>query len=138
MYKPLTCSAIRDPAMTIWSAPVKPWILFCLMSVLLLTHGRLVAAPTGGDLLEACTESVSRGFDSMIGQMCTWYVTPCDCNIDKSLPAVCLPESADTKSLSAIVISGLTTQPDLQQLDATRAAAMILSEEYPCPVPQLQ
>jgi len=136
MHKPLNCPNSRGTGLTVRPALVKTWITICLMSVLLLTQGKPMAAPTGGDLLEACTESVSHGFDSLIGQMCTWYVTPCDCNIDKSIPMVCLPESAETKSLAAIVIAGLTAQPHLQQLDATQAAAKILSEKYPCPLRQ--
>jgi hypothetical protein len=95
-----------------------------------------VAAPSGRDLLEACTQSMRDGFDSMIGKMCTWYVTPCDCNIDKTIPMVCLPESVSTETLADLVIQGMQERPDLQQLDATRAAAEILSTRYSCPAVQ--
>lgn len=101
------------------------------LSILSLTQP-VVAAPNGNDLLQACEQSLRDGFESMIGKMCTWYVTPCDCNIDKSIPRVCLPESIPTETLAGIIISGLTEQPELQQLDATRAAAEILSAKYPC------
>lgn len=66
----------------------------------------------------------------MEGGMCTWYVTPCNC--DTALPQVCLPETADTDSLARDVIEGLTDQMDLQQAEPAYAAALILSERYPC------
>jgi len=90
------------------------------------------AAPSGSDLLQACTQSMQHGFDDMVGKMCTWYVTPCDCKIDKGIPLVCLPEEIPTSTLASLVIDGLKAQPELQQLDATRAAATILSAKYPC------
>ena len=103
-----------------------------LLLVLLSIPAPATAAPSGGDLLQACNQALRDGFDTMVGKMCTWYVTPCDCNIDKTIPKVCLPESVSTETLTGLVISGLTQQPELQQLDATRAAARILSGEYPC------
>ena len=109
---------------------------FCVASLLitnlLLSPISVSAAPSGNDLLQACTESVRNGFDTMKGKMCTWYVTPCDCNIDKTIPQVCLSESVTTESLAATVIAGLTEKPELQQESAARAAALILSEKYPC------
>ena len=106
--------------------------LLLVLTCLLLIQDA-VAAPSGRDLLDACTQSMRDGFDSMIGKMCTWYVTPCDCNIDKTIPMVCLPESVSTETLAGIVINGLQQRPELQQLDATRAAAEILSVTYTCP-----
>lgn len=90
------------------------------------------AAPSGSDLLQACTQSMQHGFDDMVGKMCTWYVTPCDCKIDKGIPLVCLPAEIPTETLASLVIDGLKAQPELQQMDATRAAATILSAKYPC------
>lgn len=121
---------------TAWLTGTKSCVLSCLISVLLFMNNTVIAAPTGGDLLQVCTESVRDGFDTMKGKMCTWYVTPCDCNIDKTLPMVCLPESVPTETLANVVISGLAEQPDLQQQSATRAAALILSVKYPCPARQ--
>ena len=133
MYSTLKSVDTKSLAATARSWPVKITILILLLSVLLLTHNSSHAAPSGADLLEACTQSVRDGFDSMIGKMCTWYVTPCDCNIDKSIPLVCLPESVPTETLAGLVIAGLTKRPDLQQFDATHAAALILADQYPCP-----
>ena len=107
-----------------------------ILAFTLLIQDVAIAAPSGSDLLEACTLSMRDGFDSMKGKLCTWYVTPCDCNIDKTIPMVCLPESVSTETLAGIVISGLQQRPDLQQLDATRAAAEILSARYSCPAAQ--
>jgi hypothetical protein len=107
-----------------------------ILTATLLIQDVAIAAPSGSDLLEACTLSMRDGFDSMKGKLCTWYVTPCDCNIDKTIPMVCLPESVSTETLAGIVISGLQQRPDLQQLDATRAAAEILSASYSCPATQ--
>ncbi len=107
-----------------------------ILAFSLLIQDVAIAAPSGSDLLEACTQSMRDGFDSMKGKLCTWYVTPCDCNIDKTIPMVCLPESVSTETLAGIVISGLQQRPELQQLDATRAAAEILSARYSCPATQ--
>lgn len=133
MYNTLKSARIESLAMTARSRPVKITILILFLTALLLPHYSSHAAPSGADLLEACTRSVRDGFDSMIGKMCTWYVTPCDCNIDKSIPLVCLPESVPTETLAGLVIEGLTKRPDLQQFDATHAAALILADQYPCP-----
>jgi hypothetical protein len=99
---------------------------------LILNPPVATAAPSGADLLEACQQSMRDGFDSMIGKMCTWYVTPCDCNLDKSMPMVCLPESVTTETLAGLVINGLTEHPELQLLDASHAAANVLSQKFPC------
>jgi|APGre2960657468_1045069.scaffolds.fasta_scaffold66585_1 Rap1a immunity proteins len=107
-----------------------------ILAATLLIQNVVIAAPSGSDLLEACTQSMRDGFDSMKGKLCTWYVTPCDCNIDKTIPMVCLPESVSTETLAGLVISGLQQRPDLQLLDATRAAAEILSARYSCPAAQ--
>jgi len=92
----------------------------------------LIAAPTGGDLLNACRQSITSGFDSTEGMMCTWYVTPCDCSLDTDIPRVCLPESLPANELALDVITGLTEQPELQEKDAALAAALVLSRKYPC------
>ncbi len=115
--------------------------LACLSLLILLTASPAAvvqAAPSGSDLLQACTQSMKHGFDDMVGKMCTWYVTPCDCKIDKGIPLVCLPAEIPTETLAGIVIDGLKAQPELQQLDATRAAATILSAKYSCGQGQLE
>ncbi len=113
---------------------VSGYVLLSLITTsLFITSHNANAAPSGSDLLTACTRSMQDGFESMTGKLCTWYVTPCDCNIDKTIPMVCLPESVTTETLAGLVISGLEQRPELQLLDATRAAAVILSGKYPCP-----
>jgi len=111
------------------------FILACVTAVILITPGHSIAAPTGKDLFDACTDSLENGFDTMEGRMCVWYVTPCNC--DTALPQVCLPEATDTDNLARDVIEGLTNKTDLQQADAAYAAAFILSEKYSCPENQL-
>lgn len=103
-----------------------------LLFSILLWSGQVTAAPSGEDLIQACKESLQNGFDSMIGEACTWYVTPCDCDVNSTLPKVCLPADAATPALARLVIDGLTEQPELRKLDAAEAAALILSKHYPC------
>jgi len=94
-----------------------------------------MATPSGADLLLACEHSLSKGFKGTKGQMCIWYVTPCDCSYGKETeaPPVCLPVSVATETLVKEVITGLQDQTELQAKDADVAAAMILSRTYPCP-----
>jgi len=92
------------------------------------------ATPSGAEFLRACRHALSNEFAGIEGQMCTWYVTPCDCEAVRKpgAPRVCLPESVATEPLARAVVSGLETQPDLQLQDADVAAAKILSRIYPC------
>jgi hypothetical protein len=96
-----------------------------------------LAAPSGADLLSACRHALSSKFAGTEGQMCIWYVTPCDCEAVRKpgAPRVCLPESVATEPLAREVVNGLEAQPELQLLDADIAAAKILSRIYPCPDP---
>lgn len=110
--------------------------IICRFTTLLLGilfwPGHTSAAPSGEDLIQACKQSLQNGFDSMIGEACTWYVTPCDCDVNSTLPKVCLPADAATPALASLVIDGLTEHPELRKLDAAEAAAIILSRHYPC------
>ena len=94
----------------------------------------VLAAPGGADLLAACERSLANGFQGIAGQMCTWYVTPCDCtyNRDKQIPRVCLPATVSVEALAQEVISGLREQAALQGEEAAVAATFILSRTYPC------
>ena len=103
--------------------------IFCLFS---FSFQDGYAAPTGSDLLQACSLSIESGFDSMEGKMCAWYVTPCNCGTDKNIPAVCLPEDVDLDELAKLVTEGLTTREQLLNLYAAESAAIILSENFPC------
>lgn len=105
---------------------------FISIAVCLLSPA-LAAAPTGADLLTACSASLETGFDGAEGQLCTWYVYPCNCGVDKDIPQVCLPNTVSTGELARDVIAGLEQQSVLSEQDASRAAAIILSEKYPCP-----
>lgn len=105
------------------------WLLF-----LLGFSTNLLAAPTGGDLLTACEDSLKNGFHSSKGMMCVWYVTPCDCHHgkDSDIPRVCLPDGKETESLAREVIKGLKEQPELQIKSAEISAGEILVKKYPC------
>jgi hypothetical protein len=100
--------------------------------LLIIITSPVTAAPTGSDLLYACNESVKSGFDSIEGQMCTWYATPCDCNPDDKMPKVCLPEDLSKLDAARIIIGGLTEETELQMQTASDAAIIILARKYPC------
>lgn len=92
------------------------------------------AAPDGADLKSACQRSLADGFTGIHGEMCTWYVTPCDCDINKAddIGPICLPPDATTGMLARIVIDGIADSPELQKRGAAEAAAVVLSKEFPC------
>ena len=108
--------------------------LACFGLVYMFYINPLSAAPTAVDLLYACEHSLENGFQGIEGEVCTWYVTPCDCDYGKAneIPRVCLPESVPVETLARIVVSGLKEQPELRMNDANYAAALILSRIYPC------
>jgi hypothetical protein len=107
--------------------------LVTVVAVCIGTPAPLAAPPTGADLLAACARSLATGDDSIEGKMCAWYTVPCNCGADKDTPRVCLPDSLQPNQLARDVIDGLESQPPLQAEGAARAAALILSEKYPCP-----
>ena len=77
--------------------------------------------------------SLTNGFHGIQGQMCTWYVRPCECDPEKpGKPKVCLPEGLSTEALAREVIAGLRADPALLEMEADVAAARVLVEEYPC------
>jgi len=102
--------------------------------VLLIFINPASAVPTAVDLLHACESSLENNFQGIEGDVCTWYVTPCDCDYGKKneMPRVCLPESVPVESLARIVVDGLKEQPGLHREDANYAAALILTRVYPC------
>ena len=101
--------------------------------MLLLHTIASAAAPTGEDLLSACRLSLEQGFGSLEGSLCTWYVTPCDCGLDDSAPAVCLPPDPPVERLAREVVQGLGERPALRARPASEAAAAVLAGLYPCP-----
>ena len=92
------------------------------------------AVPVADDLLQACEVSLNNGFQGVVGEMCIWYVTPCDCTYGKAaeLPRVCIPDTVPTESLARSVVDGLKAHPELLVKDADFAAAAVLSRIYPC------
>lgn len=92
------------------------------------------AAPSAADLEAACQQSLNEGFHGNEGMLCTWYVTPCDCDYGKKqeIPRVCLPGTVSVETLANEVMAGLQQQPELKTEDAGFAAALILSRIYPC------
>lgn len=108
--------------------------MLCILVLSFLWVYSLRAAPAANDLLRACESSLKNGFHGVEGELCYWYVTPCDCDYRKSpeLPRVCLPKSIPTETLARTVIEGLKEQPELQSKEADYAAAVILSRIYPC------
>lgn len=108
-------------------------LILCLLVTVFYSSSSF-AAPSGADLETACRHSLDRGFQGNEGMMCTWYVTPCDCDYGKKheTTRVCLPETVSVETLAALVVSGLQERPELKTKDAGFAAAEILSHIYPC------
>lgn len=93
------------------------------------------AAPTGSDLVKACKHALEYGFNDIKGMMCTWYITPCDCNYEIRLdvPRVCLPPQISVETLALTVVGDIKAEMELGTMNAESAAAKILSKYYPCP-----
>lgn len=109
------------------------WFTVGLLA-LLFYNSEVYAAPSGADLESACQQSLDYGFHGNEGMLCTWYVTPCDCDYGKKqeYPRVCLPETVTVETLASEVVAGLQEQPGLKTEAAGPAAALILSRIYPC------
>jgi hypothetical protein len=105
-----------------------------IVSIMLLLPGVVMAAPDGADLEQACAGALANGFDDVRGQMCEYYVRPCDCTAGQlpATPRVCLPEGVATPSLARRVLAGLEERPELKRRHAATAAALILVQDYPC------
>ncbi len=108
------------------------------MSLLFAGAGNTLAtdnpAPTGADLLQACTEAMASGYNSSKGMLCIWYVTPCDCeaNNKPGLPRVCLPADISHERLAERIVREISQTPSLLKLSAEAAAASVLAPIYPC------
>lgn len=98
----------------------------------LLAQAPAHAAPTGAELLEVCESALRSNFRGLRGKMCTWYVTPCDCDTAPGLPRVCLSDPIEPPKLAITVTEVLKALPELQLKSAEEAVAVILSEVYPC------
>ena len=108
------------------------WFAF---AVLLLAVMPVAAEVDGADLLAACGASLRGNASGVEDQMCYWYVTPCDCDYgtEKDLPRACVPASSSEAERARLVVDGLRATPAHQAQSATRAAATILAEHFPCP-----
>ncbi len=100
--------------------------------VALLAAPSAGAAPTGAELLDVCETALKSNFRGLRGKMCTWYVTPCDCDTAPGLPRVCLTEPILPPKLAFTVTQVLRAVPEFQLKSAEEAVALILSEVYPC------
>lgn len=100
--------------------------------VALLTAQNADATPTGAELLEVCESALKSNFRGVRGKMCTWYVTPCNCDAAPGLPRVCLTAPIEPPELAFTVTQVLKAIPEFQLKDAEEAVALILSEVYPC------
>ncbi len=98
----------------------------------LLAAPAVHATPTGAELLTVCESALQSSFRGLRGKMCTWYVTPCDCDTAPGLPRVCLTEPIEPPKLAVTVTEVLKALPELQLKTAEEAVAEILSEVYPC------
>ena len=103
------------------------------IAVLIFYSSPVAAAPDGADLLAACEHALQHDFQGVKGKMCQWYVTPCDCDHGQQpRPRVCLPQDIPVDTLAREVIMGIREKHELQSESAGMAAAIILSEHYPC------
>lgn len=92
-----------------------------------------VAAPSSDDIVTMCERALSKGFRGRTAQMCTWYVTPCDCDAEQNYaPRVCVPEDIASKTLAEQVVTLLKGLPEFRQEDGAQAVAQVLAVRYPC------
>ncbi|MEM7465422.1 MAG: Rap1a/Tai family immunity protein [Pseudomonadota bacterium] len=91
------------------------------------------AVPSSDELIAICERALSRGYRGKAAQMCTWYVTPCDCDVStKQIPRVCIPKEIPSARLAEQVVILLKGLPEFQDSDGAVAAAEVLSVVYPC------
>lgn len=92
------------------------------------------AVPTSDELVNICEHALRTGYVGRRAQMCTWYVTPCDCDISAvgDMPRVCIPEGTPTTQLAKQVVEVLSELQEYRQADGARAAAQVLAVIYPC------
>lgn len=107
-------------------------VLLSIFLIALLAAPSAGAAPTGAELLAVCETALKSNFRGLRGKMCTWYVTPCDCDTAPGLPRVCLTEPIHPPKLAFTVTQVLRAIPEFQLKSAEEAVALILSEVYPC------
>ncbi len=109
----------------------------CLIVTLIFLFGfnaAVHAVPTSDELVTICERALNAGYVGRRAQMCTWYVTPCDCDVSSSgdMPRVCIPKGTPTARLARQVVEVLGELEEYQQPDGARAAAQVLAVIYPC------
>ena len=113
------------------------FFVFRVATIMYLSLMTLPAAatPSATRLIYACEHALEYGFNDINGMLCTWYVTPCDCNQANKpeIPRVCLPPDIPVEFLAREVIDGIKTQEVPVTVDADYAAAKVLAKHYPCP-----
>ena len=91
------------------------------------------AAPSSDDIIKMCERALGNGFRGRPAQMCTWYVTPCDCDIGRnSALRVCVPEETATRVIAEQVVTLLNGLPEFRQKDGEKAVRQVLAVRYPC------
>jgi len=92
------------------------------------------AVPSSDELVQICERALANGYNGKRAQMCTWYVTPCDCDVSQlgEIPRVCIPTNVQSRKLAQQVTELLKALPEYRQPDGARAAAQVLSVVYPC------
>ena len=105
-----------------------------IILIFLLLYRQVVAEPGGQQLLEACENTANKRASDIETMMCDWYITPCNCDTSQSdsIPRVCLPDNVSSDELRLIVVKALKSEPEMTRLGASKAAATILSRNFPC------
>ena len=105
-------------------------IVACAITVV---SAQAMATPSSDDIVTMCERALSKGFRGRTAQMCTWYVTPCDCDAEQNnAPRVCVPEDIASKTLAEQVVTLLKGLPEFRQEDGPQAVAQVLAVRYPC------
>lgn len=107
-----------------------------VLLTLVLPLSEAFAAPlSSGELIQVCQQALANGYSGRKAQMCTWYVSPCDCDRpnDQDFPRVCIPKSVPSAKLAEDVVFLLKELPEYKDSDGARAAAKLLAVLYPCP-----
>ena len=80
-----------------------------------------------------CERALANGYRGRPAQMCTWYVTPCDCDLAQNeLARACVPEDIPSKKIAEQVVTLLKGLPEFRQADGAKAVSEVLAVRYPC------
>ena len=108
------------------------WVRIVACAITIVS-AQAMAAPSSDDIVTMCERALSKGFRGRTAQMCTWYVTPCDCDAGQNnVPRVCVPEDIASKTLAEQVVTLLKGLPEFRMDDGAKAVAQVLAVRYPC------